>query len=583
MTLSSFAAKQQPMAPPFPRSRFGWIHARNMALAAMIGVLSALPGLFSLPPLDRDESRFAQASVQMLETGDFVRIRFQNEARNKKPAGIHWLQAASVSIFSSAPAREIWAYRLPSALGAALAAALAYLAGARLFGPRAALMGACLLGASVLLSTEGMIAKTDAVLCACGAGAFAALAWLRTRPPEKKGRVSAIGLWLAIALGVLIKGPIIPGIAAFSLITIGLWEKKWAWMRPLLAPWGPALALALIAPWGIAIALATKGQFFSDALGGDLAGKLALQGAESHAAPPGLHVLLAPFLSFPITLGLPFAAVLAWQALRGAREKSELAGARFALAWLIPAWIAFELAPTKLAHYPLPLYPSLAVLAGAGLMEGFAARRGLRLTAAALLVLGALALAGLCAGAAALAYADQAGAARRALQVFMLLAPICLAVGALIAWRAKPIFAASLAIALSALLLFIARERIAPEARNVLVSQQAVLALRREHLLDPRHQPLLAVGFSEPSLIFSTNTSTQLAKGQAGALLAKAGQGVLLAQSEALAFEAGLARRGLVFVARGQPVIGVNYSKGQKVRLQPGEIEISPAAVAQTR
>lgn len=583
MILPGFAAKQQPMAVPFPPSRFGWMHARNMALAAMIGFLMALPGLFSLPPLDRDESRFAQASVQMLESGDWVRIRFQNEARNKKPAGIHWLQAASVSLFSSAPAREIWAYRLPSALGAALAAALAYLAGARLFAPRPALLGACLLGASVLLSTEGMIAKTDAVLCACGAGAFAALAWLRTRAPAEKGRLSAIGFWLAIAFAILIKGPIIPGIAALTLIAIGLWEKKWAWMRPLLAPWGPALALAMIAPWGIAITLATEGRFFSDALGGDLAGKLALKGAESHGAPPGLHMLLAPVLSFPITLGLPFAALLAFQSVRGARGDEKLAGARFALAWLIPAWIAFEMAPTKLAHYPLPLYPSLALLAGAGLMEGFAARRGLRFAAVALLMLGALALAGLCAAASALAFADQAGSARRAVQAFMLLAPLCLAVGVWIARRAQPIFAAGLAIALSALLLFTARERIAPEARSILVSQQAVLALRRENLLDAGHQPLLAVGFSEPSLIFSTTTSTRLAKGQAGALLAQAGQGVLLAQSEAPAFEAELASRGLAFAARGEPVIGVNYSKGKPVHLQPGEIVISPAGAAQTR
>ncbi|MFM9469985.1 ArnT family glycosyltransferase, partial [Streptomyces scabiei] len=80
--------------------------------------LSALPGLFFLPPLDRDESRFAQATAQMLETHDFVNIRYQSEPRDKKPIGIHWLQAASVSTLSSVERREIWAYRIPSLLGA---------------------------------------------------------------------------------------------------------------------------------------------------------------------------------------------------------------------------------------------------------------------------------------------------------------------------------------------------------------------------------------------------------------------------------------------------------------------------------
>ena len=36
-----------------------------------------LPGFYSLPPLDRDEARFAQASRQMLESGDYISIKFQ--------------------------------------------------------------------------------------------------------------------------------------------------------------------------------------------------------------------------------------------------------------------------------------------------------------------------------------------------------------------------------------------------------------------------------------------------------------------------------------------------------------------------
>src|SRR5665213_1533648 len=59
-------------------------------------------GIAAIPVLDRDEARFAQASRQMLETGDFLRIRFQDEARNNKPVAIYWLQAASVAALSDA-------------------------------------------------------------------------------------------------------------------------------------------------------------------------------------------------------------------------------------------------------------------------------------------------------------------------------------------------------------------------------------------------------------------------------------------------------------------------------------------------
>ena len=98
----------------------GW---RGPLLAALVAMIAGLPGLIFLPPMDRDESRFAEASAQMLETGDFVRIRYQDQPRNKKPVGIHWMQTASVETLSSAEARGIWAYRIPSLLGAMLAAA----------------------------------------------------------------------------------------------------------------------------------------------------------------------------------------------------------------------------------------------------------------------------------------------------------------------------------------------------------------------------------------------------------------------------------------------------------------------------
>ncbi|MAC39001.1 MAG: 4-amino-4-deoxy-L-arabinose transferase, partial [Oceanicaulis sp.] len=94
---------------------------RACFIIAAIAAAAALAGIFTLPPLDRDESRFAQATAQMLESGNLVEINFQDEERNKKPVGIHWLQAASVAALSSAEAREIWAYRIPSMFGAMLA------------------------------------------------------------------------------------------------------------------------------------------------------------------------------------------------------------------------------------------------------------------------------------------------------------------------------------------------------------------------------------------------------------------------------------------------------------------------------
>src|SRR5579872_4313445 len=132
----------------------------------LLGVLCAmlyLPGISTIPVLDRDEARFAQATRQMLETGDFLHIRFQNEARNQKPAGIYWLQAAAVKAFSDPESTAIWPYRLPSLVAASLAALLTFGLGRRLLGDggapdeparRTAMVGAVLLAASLGVGAE---------------------------------------------------------------------------------------------------------------------------------------------------------------------------------------------------------------------------------------------------------------------------------------------------------------------------------------------------------------------------------------------------------------------------------------------
>ena len=77
-------------------------HKRAVALLLLVALLSFLPGFFSIPPIDRDEARFAQATKQMVESGDYIDIRFQDEVRYKKPVGIYWLQAGAVNAASAA-------------------------------------------------------------------------------------------------------------------------------------------------------------------------------------------------------------------------------------------------------------------------------------------------------------------------------------------------------------------------------------------------------------------------------------------------------------------------------------------------
>ena len=203
----------------------GW---RGRLLAVLIALVAGLPGLIALPVTDRDEARFAEATAQMLESGDFVQINFQDVPRDKKPVGIHWLQAASVALVSSAQARQIWAYRIASLLGAMLAAGACAWGAEALLGAGAGVIAGAILGGCFILSTEASIATTDAVLCGATTLTMAAFARIygASKGIGEAGWRTKFLFWLGLALGVLVKGPIGPMVAALTGLALWAWDRR---------------------------------------------------------------------------------------------------------------------------------------------------------------------------------------------------------------------------------------------------------------------------------------------------------------------------------------------------------------------
>lgn len=132
----------------------------------LLGAVMFLPGFFTVPPIDRDEARFAQASKQMIETNNFWDIHFQDDVRYKKPIGIYWLQVASTEIFGAPPYNQIWTYRVPSLLAAIASLWLTYLIGRALISSEVGFGAALLFASSLLIAAEARLAKTDAMLLA---------------------------------------------------------------------------------------------------------------------------------------------------------------------------------------------------------------------------------------------------------------------------------------------------------------------------------------------------------------------------------------------------------------------------------
>lgn len=539
--------------PDLDRYIAGW---RGPLLAALVALLAGLPVLALLPPLDRDESRYAQATSQMLETGDYVDIRFQDEPRWKKPVGIYWMQAAAVAATSGVESRAIQPYRIPSILGAMLAAAACAWVGAAMFGARAGFLAGAMLGASFLLSTEAGIAKTDAMLCGAVTLAMAALAriYLATRAGEPPKRPHKLLFWSALGLSILVKGPIGLVVIVPAMLLLSLWDRNIAWLRRLGWGWGLPLVALIVGPWALAITIATDGGFWREAIGGDLAPKLA-GGHESHGAPPGTYLGLIALTFFPAALLLPAAVATAWT------RRAEPA-IRFLVCWLVPAWLIFELTPTKLVHYNLPVFGALALLAAAALTRPVG-RWSRYIGAVLTVVVGVLLAAAVVAGLTEFGRSTAQTWATITI-VFSVLAGL---IGAFLLLHRAP----TPAVIASLVLGVVAHGALAGTLRqlkplSVSPRLQQVLERADLHPRQGRPGPVAIAGFHEPSFVFLTGRDTELTDAEGAARALAQGRPAIVEERQAQRFREAAARLGVTGRSVGV-VNGHNYSQGDDVRL----------------
>lgn len=542
----------------------GGLGSRRMAFLALVCLGLFLPGLYQLPPTDRDEARFAQASKQMLESGDYVDIRFQNQARHKKPAGVYWLQAASTALFGGGEHDRIRTYRAPSLVAAVAAVLLTAWLGARMFGAGAGMVGAMMLAGCILLGVEARLAKTDATLLAAIMLAQVALAtvYLEHRNGRTAGWGTAILFWLAIGAGVLVKGPLILLVSGGTVLALVAADHQVRWLRALRPLFGVALALAVVLPWFIAIGLATDWAFYRESLGRDLFAKLAT-GQESHGAPSGFYLAAVWVTFWPFTLFAALAVPWAWRN----RHVPEV---RFCLAWIVPTWLVMEIVATKLPHYVLPAYPAIALLtAAAAASMPFENTRGQRIAwwigAAGFVILsvalaaaliagpyfldGEVRVAGLVAGVAALALLGMGLRMGHGEGLFA-------------RNRLAPVFLVTLGIFYAATFqLLVFTDRLWP-------SVQVANAMKETR---PCPDSVLAAsGYTEPSLVFLVGTNTRLGPPAAAAAHLKADPACAVAlvtgRAEPAFLDALAESRRTPRLMRSFEAI--NYARGKRVELK---------------
>lgn len=321
----------------------------------ILSLILFLPGINKIPMIDRDSAHFAQATKQMVETGEYFQIRFQDKTRFQKPPGINWLQAFSVNTFNDA--NSVWPYRIPSALGGLLAVLALFFFARRMTGEKTAFVASCVLACSLLLVVESHLIVIDASLLATVVVMQGSL-WLMYQRWRSEQTLShpiwPTCFWLMMSWGICLKG-VTPLVGFGSILALSIMDKDYKWLRSLRFHWGIPLLL-LSSAWLLLVNQAENSNYLWQIFQKDLLPKLQ-GGHESHGAPPGYHTALLPLTFWPGSLFLWIGLVTAW------RLRTQ-PWVKFLIAWVLPTWLFFELMPSKLPQYMLPTFPALALLVG---------------------------------------------------------------------------------------------------------------------------------------------------------------------------------------------------------------------------
>jgi 4-amino-4-deoxy-L-arabinose transferase-like glycosyltransferase len=371
-------------------SWFDKLAAKPQRSIIFLGLVLLLAGNWILPLTDRDETRFAEASREMLERGDLVVPWFNGAWRFDKPILIYWCQAASYTFLGV----NDFAARLPSALFTTATALLLVRWGRTRMDIRTGFLAGAIFLTALHVAIIGRVATADMALVF-----FFTLAawsgWELTRP-QNDARKSWWGIfYVALGLGFLAKGPVawlpLGGIILARVL------RKNSFRLPIGETLlGLVLTVAIAAAWGIPAMQQTHGEFFRVGLGEHVLHRSTgvidghgFSGWKGYifSAPVYFITFIVSFL--PWTIRRPegfdswlqiqkqkggvfhFLAFVAWLLLYlfyipikiwrwwPQRKGDDLGW--FLLLQALLVFAAFSLVRTKLPHYTMPAFPLLAL------------------------------------------------------------------------------------------------------------------------------------------------------------------------------------------------------------------------------
>lgn len=330
-----------------------------------------LVGTWTLPMIDRDEPRFAEASREMRQRQDYVVPYFNNQYRFDKPPFTYWTQVASFAVFGE----NDFAARLPSVIAAALTSVCLFAWGSKIGRSRLGWWSAIIFGLCLQTFVHAKAAVADMWLVlfmtlAHWAG-WKLLSWEQTpntehqTPNTELERTLTAWRWWglfygSLTLAFLTKGPI--GLAPIGTVVLFAFvsARREVLGRFALVP-GLLLLIMLTALWGVPAYLRTNGEFLRVGIGRHVIGR-SVGAMEGHGGSSALiYLALLPFYFVTVFLSFfPWSMRLPWLTKTLWRQRDELD--RYLICGIGVIFGVFTLVATKLPHYTLPAFPLLALL-----------------------------------------------------------------------------------------------------------------------------------------------------------------------------------------------------------------------------